>query len=355
MAVKQSNLRQIDIFGSYVIPRVTPPKPSQSIYTAVKEKIVYTGVKLYLKPNRLIVLPQFAGGTMVRSVSQRATEANLLQNKSNGKVSKKAQSKISNAINWLALAAKKKRVYHKATNKTYQFKLNLITLTLPDTTERVTESFFKEQLLQPFLSYARKYYQLKNYVWKIELQGNGKVHVHITGDVFIYHTDLRRVWNMQLNRHGLLNDFEMKFGHKAPPTEQVKCVRSVKDMAAYMAKYMAMDGDFNTGDVGRLWGCNYELSRASEFTLSAERYKEIDLLGSLLSSSVKLKQINGIMQSNGFHKRIGDIYFPTAIDWRDNITGPLKTKFTEIIHYLRTHLPMPEDVPIGECPLWCLS
>ncbi len=363
---------------SKALKRLQPSKP------AVKPKVVYTGLKIHIRPSMLVVLPQFSGVTRDRSASQRATEVNLAQNKTQGDVSKKAQSRISNAVNWLALSAQKKRVYHKASSKWFEYKLGLFTLTLPDTSKPVTASFFKEQLLQPWLAYARKYFALQNYVWKIEPQENNKVHVHITSDTFIHHTDLRRAWNNQLRRHGLLDDFVCKFGHDNPPTEQAAAVKSVKDMAAYLAKYM-VKGEAHVSqillmedttpdvicirkdtttykrnvanfkkiwfDSGRLWGCNYELSNASTKFCEAEAQNENEVMFSLMHDSIKVKPLLGEMQSNGFRKCFGYIYFLKARNWLNHIHGPLKERFVEIINFLRDHIPPENNLFYQYCPM----
>lgn len=348
---------------------------SSTVFTPKPEKIVYTGLKVHIRPSMLIVLPQFSGGKMVRSVAQRATEANLSKNKTNGEVSRKVQNRIGNAVNWLALSAKKKHVYHKASQKWFSYKLGLFTLTLPDTAQPVTASFFKEQLLQPWLAYARKYFALGNYVCKIEPQQNNKVHVHVTSDTFIHHSDLRRSWNNQLRRHGLLDDFFCKFGHDEPPTEQAVSVKSVKDMAAYLAKYMVKSdtavrdillmhpasadvkcfdkqqkiyyrnvANFQSiwSDCGRLWSCNYELSNASEYFVEAIAQHEQDTVGTLYCDAIKEKPILGKMQSNGFPKMIGSVFFLKAQNWYKHIHGSIKECFVSIIEMLQNCIP-PED------------
>lgn len=338
-----------DLFGNRLDAKIRPRQTEFVPCPPPPQKAIYTGIRVHIRPSRLISLPQFSGGTMVRSVAQRAAEANLKQNKQNGKVSAKAKSKIIDAVNWLCLAAVKKRVYCKTSNKTYQFKINLLTLTLPDTSQEVSDSFFKEQLLQPFLSYMRKYYGKFNYVWKIEKQQNGKWHVHITSDTFIYHADLRRIWNNQLRRNGLLEDFKCKFGHDNPPTEQAKSVKSVKNMAAYMAKYLTKSEILGEQDVGRLWGCNYELSRANHFYCDAPAQYEHQLLPMQTMELLEHKAILGKMQANGFPRHIGDFYYVKATDWETVITGTMRHKFHEIISYLRTHIPPEEDSPKTLC------
>ena len=132
-----------------------------------------------------------------KSLKQNYSYLNLLQNKFNqinlenndhkGKLSRKAITGLRNSINWLCLAAKKKRVYVKKQDKNFYFKVNFITLTLPDTEEPISSQDLQTKLLNPWLTYMRKYHTLKNYVWRLEFQANGKLHIHISTDAFIHH------------------------------------------------------------------------------------------------------------------------------------------------------------------------
>lgn len=375
--IKTTVIRQHDIFGNTLVHRVKSTVPTVRVEAEQKPKIIYTGLKVHIRPSMLICLPQFEGGDNSRSVSQRASQKNLLNNKTNGVVSDKVANRIKNSINWLALSAQKKRVFHKESGKWFEYRLGLFTLTLPDTAAPVTASFFKEQLLQPWLAYARKYFGMAHYVVKIEPQENNKVHVHITSDTFIHHTDLRRSWNNQLRRHGLLDDFFCKFGHDNPPTEQAVAVKSVKDMAAYLSKYLVksensvreiLAKEDTAADVkcyrrnqtvyfrnvanfkaiwqncGRLWSCNYELSNASKEFVIAEAQNEGEILYPLMNKFIEYKQIIGTNKITGTPKKIGDIFFLKASNWYNDIHGVLKEVFVKIISTLRSGVPPADNL-----------
>lgn len=375
--VKTEIVRQFDVFGNFLVTRHKRIVPTVKAPEVKKVKIVYTGIKVHIRPSMLVCLPQFEGVTFERSGRQRASEVNLKKNKTNGVVSDKVQNRIKNAINWLALSAQKKRVYHKASNKWFEYKLGLFTLTLPDTARPVTASFFKEQLLQPWLAYARKYFGMAHYVVKIEPQENNKVHVHITSDTFIHHTDLRRSWNNQLRRHGLLEDFYCKFGHDNPPTEQAVSVKSVKDMAAYLSKYLVKSensvrdilakedtapdvkcfrkdqttyyrnvANFKAiwADCGRLWSCNYELSAASKEYVIAEAQNEGAVMYDLMNPKIKYKAIMGINKVTKTAKRMGEIFFLKADNWYNDVHGEIKEMFVKIINTLRSGVPPADNL-----------
>lgn len=74
-----------------------------------------------------------------------------------------------------------------------------ITLTLP-ATQTHTDRELTTNLLNPFLSYARKYFYVRYYVWKKELQQNGNLHFHLVTDRFIKADCLRNAWNRLCNK-----------------------------------------------------------------------------------------------------------------------------------------------------------
>ena len=74
-----------------------------------------------------------------------------------------------------------------------------ITLTLPSA-QTHTDKELTEFALNPFLSYARKYFGVRYYIWKKELQSNGNLHFHLCVDRYIEANKLRETWNRILNR-----------------------------------------------------------------------------------------------------------------------------------------------------------
>ncbi len=196
------------------------------------------------------------------SVRFKDNQKNLLDHKHKGELSKKSQRKLATVVDWLIVSAKTKWVFDKRTQKHFSFKVNFITLTLPDTHEPITEKDFKTKLLQPWISYMRKYGYMRNYVWKIEFQENGKLHAHFTTDTFIHYDKIRDSWNRLLFNHGYLSKWFADKGNYSPNSTDVHSVSKIKNLGGYIAKYMAKTSTYTHTATSRLWGCNYELSRA---------------------------------------------------------------------------------------------
>ena len=291
---------------------------------------IYVGQNLYIKPTYIVSMPEFSYDTKYSSNSFLENQDNLKDNNHHGQLSKKAQTGIKNAINWLLVAAKPKRIYSKNHKKTFSFKVSFITLTLPDTLEPVTNKDFQTKLLNPFLVYCRKYLGLKNYVWKLELQKNGKIHAHLTTDCFIYWRDLRKHWNRLLFRNGYISEFARSFGHYNPNSTDVHSVQKVRNLGAYLAKYLSKNTEGQTTIKGRIWGCSYELSAANKTHLHVPSSECSETLTCLMQKEIKWKDL--IQQKNEFcePRKIGEVYLLNFKNWQQDIKGEIKSKFLAV-------------------------
>lgn len=275
----------------------------------------YLGQILYIKPNCIVSVPEFDTPKRTFSAARVANHANLKHNKHNNKLSPKAIGRIKAAINWLVASAKEKRVYNAATNKNFNFKINLITLTLPDTSQVITEYQFKKKLLHPFLVYLKKYHKLNNYVWKVEFQNNGKLHVHLTSDTFISHHVIREIWNRLLDNNSFLDDFKQKFKHSNPNSTDVHAVWKVQNLGAYLAKYMSKN-EQNTETInGRIWGCNYELSTKNGCRMEVDRNEAHDVLRCLMNRDIEYKVIESQDKLTGKVFKTAEIFFIKQHHW----------------------------------------
>lgn len=346
----------------------------------------FIGQNLYIKPSYVVSMPEYCffnreTGEVISQNPRLSTEAfienqkNLENNDAAGRLSKKAITGLRNSINWLCLAAKKKRVFMKKENKNFFFKVNFVTLTLPDTEKVITSQDLQKLLLNPFLTYMRKYHGLRNYVWRIEFQANGKLHVHLTADTFLHHRKVRDAWNRLLDKNGYLEQFVKKHKHKDPNSTDVHSTRKIKNMAAYLAKYMSKKGSeyklgkrkkvrplgvhnpkawylqrvnfwnspFNPRPItGRIWGCSKELSRANKTSVHIPATECQEELRCFMRPDIQFKElyseppkntnkispyaIPGVVPEK---KKIGEVFFLQAADWLTKITGVVRTVFDE--------------------------
>lgn len=154
-----------------------------------------------------------------------------------GEITEHSRRRLSKAIQLLADITEPHYVYNEITNKRQKFLLAFWTLTLSAPQYFISDSQIKKQLLEPFLRKMRAK-GLKNYIWKAELQQNGNIHFHLLTDFFMEYYRIRDMWNNCQSQLGFISDFERRHGHRDPNSTDVKAVNNIKNLAAYLSKYM---------------------------------------------------------------------------------------------------------------------
>jgi len=158
--------------------------------------------------------------------------------KSNPVLSDKSQKQLRNCFNWIRIISNPKEVYCKTENKIFTFKLNFITLTLSDV-QIHSDDYIKEHLLQPFLRWLQRAWNVNSYIWKAEAQNNGNIHFHITTNKFVHWKSVRSKWNMLLSNHGYCKVFQDGTNDKGNAATEVKAVRKEKEISSYMLGYIS--------------------------------------------------------------------------------------------------------------------
>lgn len=212
-------------------------------------------------------------------------------NKSHGLISRKAESKIEDSIEYILMLSKKISVIPFTRKPRHHFRIGFVTLTLASK-QMHTDNEIKTLLLNQFLIEAKKKWGMRNYLWRAEAQKNGNIHFHILCDKFIPWSELRDTWNRIQNKLGYVNRYrdEMnrfhtggfkvrtdllrkwsykdqirawKYGSKndwnSPNSTDVHSVRHISKLSAYLSKYIAKNQPGRIID-GRLWGCSIKIS-----------------------------------------------------------------------------------------------
>lgn len=276
----------------------------------------YSGSTFYIKPTYIVSVPNYVRSDERSKLRHSNSLKNLEHNRQNGVISQKAESKIRNAVNWLVMSAKYKRVFDKKTNQNFMFKVNFVTLTIPLQEEIPLDNRIKEKVFHPWITYARKYFGLRNYIWKAETQSNGMLHFHVTTDTFLHHHKLRKSWNRLLEREGLLENFKAKYGHNNPNSTDVHSVKNVKNLAAYLAKYFTKNDTSRRKVTGRLWGCNYELSHEKKCQVDCTPQESSCEHRELFSPIYKSKDIMSKPDYMGRTGTLATIFFIIAQQWK---------------------------------------
>lgn len=307
----------------------------------------YIGQNLYIKPNYIVSVPEFDTPKNLFSHARIKNEENLKNNKHKSILSDKAKKRICAAINWLVVSAKSKVVYQKNSGKRFNFKVNFITLTLPDTQINVSETQFKQKLIHPFLVYCKKYYGLKNYVWKLEFQENGKLHAHLTTDTYIDTYQIRHLWNRLLKSNGLMDDFIKKFKHDNPNSTDVHAVWKVDNLSAYLAKYLSKNEQNGQTLTGRIWGCNYSLSNKNKCSIFLDRDEVAYEMRGLMQLDIKYKEIIGQHKTTKLPIKIAEIFFLKINQWQKLLGNKIKEAYDSHRFFIRHGIEkVKEEIPI---------
>jgi hypothetical protein len=190
--------------------------------------------------------------------------------KAEGNVSIQAKRKLNKAIEYLITTSTEKKVFERLSGKTVVFKVAFITLTLPS--EQIhPDTEIINRCLNSFLLEAKKFYNVKNYVWRAEKQKNGNLHFHIVLDKFIPWNELRNRWNRIINKLGYVDRYQeaqrdwhrngfkaradkfktwseadqyrsyirsSKTGFESPNSTDIHSTKKIRNIKQYLSKYM---------------------------------------------------------------------------------------------------------------------
>jgi len=328
---------------------------------------------IYIKPTYAVIMPTPNKSRGPLTDLQRENMRNLERNQHDGKLSQKSIRKLVNAVNWLVASAPKKWVFQKESGKRFSFRVNFVTLTLPTTDHDISDHHFKKIMLHAFINACRYRYDLKNFVWKVEAQANGNIHAHFTTDTYLPWRGVRDVWNRILAKNGLIDKYHDKhkdlsfqqyvnmYGDRDnvttedlrrryqsgvdsnwrdPNSTDVHAVHKVKDIAAYLAKYMSKEEEERRKIKGRLWSCSYGLSQANGFSAIVEEELNSRDIEQLYNNGIEYHTIDVEDKITKEKRVIGTIFFFKLEDWKTKIRGRLSNLYHEVLFYLRNGMDL---------------
>lgn len=174
----------------------------------------------------------------------------------------------------------------------YNFRTSFITLTLPAIQEHSDVEI--KACLNLFLNNIRHHFQVKNYVWKAELQKNENIHFHLIFDKYIPFQAVRYYWLLAIKPLGYVNAYKQKFinmtlsqyafyrglsiqeakrpyamgqrsNWESPNCVDVVAVNSAQSASYYLSKYFAKSDDSDLdeeriAEFGKVWSRSRSLS-----------------------------------------------------------------------------------------------
>jgi hypothetical protein len=180
-----------------------------------------------------------------------------------GKLSKYSKRKIHKCLKIWHEAIRVENEFHKNRNKGKRKKLVFITLTLA-AAQMHSDKYVKKNILGRFLEEIQRKKYTTHYFWRAEKQKNGNIHFHCITDHYINKKTLQNLWNHEMKKHGYIEKFKEKHGHENPPSTQVQALPESANGVNYVTKYQEKDDENGTVE-GRLWSCDYNLSKLKPY------------------------------------------------------------------------------------------
>lgn len=264
------------------------------------------------RPDRVTIMPHKKIGfnermeRLEKKLLPKKKNENSLKNlqvkKHSFNLSKSSKRNLRDSINTLICLSPAREITSK-NKKLYNYRGSFITLTLPSE-QKNTDLEIKE-CLNLFLTDLRRVYDLKNYVWKAEIQRNGNIHFHIVIDIYIHVNVIRNYWLKSLRNTNQVAEYQKKFSNMSlmeyynyrknqsvkndkevipvfqnvkeayikgvrskwlvPNCVDVRPIFSISAISFYLSKYLTKNSDEKDGEraknFGRVWGRSQSLSK----------------------------------------------------------------------------------------------
>lgn len=203
-----------------------------------------------------------------------------------GSLSAGAAKRLKRALELLVDVSPVQKFVRPSDMKQFNFKLTFATFTLPSSQGSITDTQIVKECLGPMLQVMRRRWGMRHYVWRAEKQKNGNLHFHITSNRYMPYDQMRDEWNKCVNSLGFVDRFESKHGHRHPNSTDIHSVRKVRDIAAYMVKYMSKETPEKLQVTCKQWDCSVNLKGVTRptFELDAEIWQCLE--GFLAKSNV---------------------------------------------------------------------
>lgn len=155
----------------------------------------------------------------------------------------------------------------KVSNPTMRNTKHLVFLTITlSASQRHSDQQIKKDLLKPFLRMLRENLGCVNYVWKAESQANGNIHFHVIIDKYVDKVEIQNKWNYCQQKLFYIDRFELKFGHRNPPSTHVEIIDSLEIAEKYIEKYICKEDKYRRIE-GAIWKASKSINSLKFFEI----------------------------------------------------------------------------------------
>lgn len=231
--------------------------------------MLYTEQKIQIRHKSLILydLPDYHSNCSRSSVQKRLLQIKEDKKKAySGQLTPGSKKRLSKAIDLLCQTIKTKRVYSRILDREVPHRLSFITLTVSQH-RNITAREVYDKAFKYFLQWMRKSQKVNTYVWKCEVQKRGQIHYHITTPSYIFYQDIRDKWNNLQRQNNWTDDYYKLKGHHNPNSTDIKEVRKVHNLSAYLIKEFCKTIQ-NPNTDGKIWDCSLNLKKWKYYTIN---------------------------------------------------------------------------------------
>lgn len=231
--------------------------------------------------------------------------------------------RLKRAIDLIIAISKEKEAINFKDGKPFKFKLNFVTLTLPARQGSISDKEIKRECLDVWFKSAKRIFKLNNYVWRAERQKNGNLHFHIISDCYMPFDQLRDSWNQRLERLGFITAFEKIHGHRHPNSTDVHSIKKVRDLSAYMVKYMCKLKKNEQKIDGKVWDCSKNLKRKDSVEFLIDSTTSDMITAAIEKYNCRFKKTDNctlvFMDEKQFNQVITGIHKKAYDEWLNSI------------------------------------
>lgn len=180
-----------------------------------------------------------------------------------GKLTAGSRRKLVKALEMFGLVVEERKLINPFSGKLMSFHSSFVTLTLPVEVTIAQEKQVVGKLLKGWLQAVVRGYEVRNYVWRCERTKEGRLHIHAIIDQPIHMKTVQNIWNKQLRKAGMLDNYAKNEGHYNAPSTHIKGVKSRATTCKYMSKYMSKEEKQSKPLGCKIWDCNKKLKAMS--------------------------------------------------------------------------------------------
>lgn len=223
-----------------------------------------------------------------------------------GMITASTAKRIRQAVDMLLQVSPSKKITNPYTKAVITHRLTFITLTISDNIRMYTPQEGYNKLLKPFLRILREKQLINTYIWKAEFQERGQLHYHITTNSVIDLRLIRKYWNALQMKNKMLNEYYLIHNHYDPNSTDIHTVYKLRDIQAYLVKYLSKNTQNQTETQGKIWDASDNLKGKKNMSFKLNQHNIRKIVEETDKGNLQLIELSqcAIIKSKTLHPSI---------------------------------------------------